>query len=88
MAFALNVRSEGMGVRMTAYSFGKFHSTLLCREQRITNQMEFWSPPAPKGREVALEGDEVYTRMTENLPPPRVLKDGQFILSNVAVAIG
>lgn len=69
VAFALNVRSEGMGVRATARSFGKSHSTLLRWEQRLANQVESWSPPAPEDREVTLEGDEVYTRVAENLPP-------------------
>jgi hypothetical protein len=28
-----------------------------------------WSPPAPEGGEVTIEGDELYTRVGENLPP-------------------
>jgi transposase-like protein len=68
-AFALNFRSEGMGVRATVRSFGKSHSTLLRWEQRLANQVESWSPPAPEECEVTLEGGEVYTRVGENLPP-------------------
>lgn len=70
VAFALNVRSEGMGVQVTARSFGTSHSTLLRWEQRLAGKVESWSPPAPEDREVSLEGDEVYTRVGENLPPP------------------
>jgi transposase-like protein len=72
VAFALNVRSEGMGVRATARSFGKSHSTLLRWEQRLARQVNSWSPPAPQDREVTLEGDEVYTRVAENLRPREV----------------
>lgn len=69
VASALNVRSEGMGVRATARAFGKAHSTILRWEERLAQQVEHWSPPAPENREVTLEGDEVYTRVGENLPP-------------------
>ena len=68
----LNVRSEGMGVRATARSFGKPHSMRLRWEQRLANQVESWSPPAPEDREVTLEDDEVYTYVGENLTPREV----------------
>lgn len=52
VAFALNVGSEGMGVRATAHSFGKSHSTILCWEQRLADKVESWLPPASEDREV------------------------------------
>lgn len=69
VSFALSVRTEGMGVRATGRSFGKSHSTILRWEQRLAQQVAHWSPPAPGDGDVTLEGDEVYTRVGENLPP-------------------
>ena len=72
---AINVRTEGMGVRATGRALGKSHSTIIRWEHRLANQIAQWSPPVPKGAEVTVEGDEVYTRVSENLPPlgiPRV----------------
>lgn len=69
VSFALTVRTEGMGVRATGRSLGKSHSTILKWEQRLAGQLEHWSPPAPEGGDVTVEGDEVYTRVHENLPP-------------------
>ena len=69
LSLAMNVRTEGMGVRATGRSFGKSHSTIISWERRLAAQMSQWSPPAPEGGDVTLEGDEVYTRVGENLPP-------------------
>ncbi len=69
---ALNVRPEGLGIRATGGSFGKSHSTVLRWEQRLAQQTTRWSPPALDGSDVTLEGDEVYTRVGENLPPKQV----------------
>jgi transposase-like protein len=66
---ALNVRTEGLGIRATGRSFGKSHSTIMRWEQRLAQQNIQWSPSAPDGAEVTREGDEVYTRVGENLPP-------------------
>ena len=66
---ALNVCTEGLGIRATGRAFGKLHSTVIRWEQRLAQQSAQWSPPAPVGAEVTLEGDEVYTRVGENLPP-------------------
>ncbi|MBW4490086.1 MAG: hypothetical protein KME12_20085 [Trichocoleus desertorum ATA4-8-CV12] len=66
---ALNVRTEGLGIRATGRSLGKSHSTIMRWEQRLAQQATAWSPPAPVGADVTLEGDEVYTRVGENLPP-------------------
>ena len=69
VAAALNVRTEGMGVRATGRSLGKSHSTIRRWEQRLARQVAAWSPPAPAGSDITMEGDEVYTRVGENLPP-------------------
>jgi transposase len=66
---AINVRTEGLGVRATGRSFGKSHATIIRWERRVAQQGSQWSPPAPDGADVTLEGDEVYTRVGENLPP-------------------
>ena len=58
-----------MGVRATGRTFGKSHSTILRWESRLAKQAEQWSPPAPAAADVTVEGDEVYTRVSENLPP-------------------
>ena len=67
--YALQSRSEGMGIRATGRVYGKSHATIIRWEERLARQREAWSPPAPEGSEVTLEGDEVYTRVGENLPP-------------------
>lgn len=69
VAAALNVRTEGLGVRATGRSFGKSHATIIRWEQRLAQQTSQWSPPAPDGADITLEGDEVYTRCAVNLPP-------------------
>jgi transposase-like protein len=67
--FALKNRSEGMGARATERVFDKSHTTVLRWETRLGEVAEAWSPPAPPGSDVTLAGDEVYTRVGENLPP-------------------
>ena len=69
VSLAPNVRTEGMGVRATGRSFGKSHSTISRWERRLANQASQWTPPAPDGADVTVEGNEVYTRVSENLPP-------------------
>jgi transposase-like protein len=59
---AINVRTEGLGVRATGRSFGKSHSTIIRWERRLAAQVSQWSPLAPNKADVTLEGDEVYTR--------------------------
>jgi transposase-like protein len=66
---AINVRTEGMGVRATGRSFGKSHRTIIRWQQRLSDYAKCWSPPAPAQADVTLEGDELYTRVGENLPP-------------------
>ena len=66
---ALNVRTEGLGVRATGRSFDKSHATIIRWERRLAASESQWSPPAPEESDVTIEGDEVYTRVGENLPP-------------------
>jgi transposase-like protein len=66
---AMNVRTEGLGVRATGRSFGKSHSTILRWEGRLAEQSQQWSPPAPEQSDITVEGDEVYPRVSENVPP-------------------
>ncbi len=72
VSVALNVRTEGLGVRATGRSLGKSHSTIIRWERRLAEKLADWSPPAPAGGDVTVEGDEVYTRVGENLSPLRV----------------
>ena len=67
--YALKSRSEGMGMRGTGRVYGKSHATIIRWQERLARQGEAWSPPTPEGSEVTLEGNELYTRVGENLPP-------------------
>ena len=69
VSYAISARTEGMGARATGRTFGKSHTTILRWEARLAEQTEQWSPPGPQGTDVTVEGDEVYTRVGENLPP-------------------
>jgi hypothetical protein len=40
-------------------------------ENRLAQKEKEWSPPVSEDKEVTVEGDEVYTRVGENLPPSR-----------------
>ncbi len=66
---AMKSRSEGLGIRATARVFGKSPSSITLWEERLSKHLEQWSPPAPQGGSVTIEGDEVYTRVGENLSP-------------------
>lgn len=72
IALAMKVRSEGMGLRATGRVLGKSGGSIINWEERLSNQLEKWSPQAPVVSEVTIEGDEVYTRVGENLPPLNV----------------
>jgi transposase-like protein len=70
VTIALKMRSEGMGVRASGRVLNKSHSAIIQWENRIAAQQEQWSPPAPTSRtSVTLKGDELSTRVGENLPP-------------------
>ena len=66
---AINFRTEGLGGRATGRSLGKSHATIIRWERRLATHSLQWSPPAPAASDVTVEGDEVYTRVGENLPP-------------------
>jgi hypothetical protein len=70
IAIAMKMRSEGLGIRATGRVIGKSGSSITNWEQRISSQPSKWSPKAPARGEVTIEGDKVYTRVSENLPPP------------------
>jgi transposase-like protein len=42
---AINVRTEGLGVRATGRSFGKSHASIIRWEHRLADQGDNWSPP-------------------------------------------
>jgi hypothetical protein len=65
---AIKVRGEGLGIRATARVLKKSPSSITSWEKRLSNQLAEWSPKAPEGGEVTIEGDELYTRVGENLP--------------------
>lgn len=69
---ALKARNEGLGVRAAGRVVGKSPSQITLWEERISSRLPDWSPKAPPGGEVTVEGDEVYTRVGENLPPRSV----------------
>lgn len=69
VSMAIKARTEGMGVRATGRVLDKSHATIIRWEQRLAAQVNKWSPVAPSGAEVTIEGDEVYTRVSENLSP-------------------
>lgn len=66
--YALKNRTEGTELRATGRVYNKSHSTISRWEQRLVQQKQQWSPPVPEGKEVTVEGDEIYTRVGENLP--------------------
>ncbi len=66
---AIKVRGEGLGIRATARVLDKSPSSITGWEERLSAQLSEWSPNAPQGGEVTIEGDELYTRVGENLPP-------------------
>lgn len=66
---ALNARGEGLGIRAAARVVKKSASQITAWEERMSQQLKNYSPPAPSGEDVTIEGDELYTRVNENLPP-------------------
>ncbi len=58
-----------MGIRASGRVLEKSHTSIMRWEQKLANHAEQWSPEAPVGGEVTIEGDEIYTRVGENLPP-------------------
>ena len=79
ISLAMKVRSEGLGLSATGRVLGVVANSVVNWEKHLSQALSNWSPPAPIGVEVTIEGDEVYTRVGENLPPQQV-KVGQSIL--------
>jgi hypothetical protein len=73
--YALNSRTEGMGVRATGRVYNTSHATILRWEEQLARQREHWSPPAPEGSEITLEGDELYPHVGKTLPTPMRVVD-------------
>jgi transposase len=71
VALAMNVRTEGMGVRATGRSFGKSHSTIVRWEERLANPLNQWSPTAPKTADLTVEADEMKSTLAwvRTFPP-------------------
>ena len=69
---AIKVRGEGLGLRATARVLGKSPGSIIHGEEHLSAKLREWSPPAPNGGDITMEGDEVYTRVGENLPPRSV----------------
>ena len=88
VSYAIKARTEGMGVRAAGRTFGKSHTTIMRWEKRLADQAQNWSPPAPAGSDVTVEGDEVYTRVSKNLPPPASPKVGPSTSLNARAVIG
>ena len=61
-----------MGMRASGRVLEKSHVSIMKWEQKMADQAPQWNPSAPAGSDVTIEGDEVYTRVGENLPPLRV----------------
>ncbi len=69
VSLALKMRTEGMGIRASGRVLEKSHTSIMRWEQKLVELQQQWSLPAPSGSDITIEGDEVYTRVGENLPP-------------------
>lgn len=69
VSLAMKMRSEGMGIRASGRVLEKSHVSIMRWEQKLAEHSQQWSPSAPTGGDVTIEGDEVYTRVGENLSP-------------------
>ena len=63
VSLAMKMRSEGNGLRATGRILGKSHATIIGWENHLEKMEAKWSPTAPEGADVTLEGDELYTRV-------------------------
>lgn len=69
VAIALKMRTEGTAIRSTGRILEKSHSTVIRSKKRVANIASAWSPPAPPGIDVTVEGNELYTRVGRNFSP-------------------
>lgn len=72
VAIALKMRTEGTGIRSTGRILEKSDSTVIRWEQRVADKVSAWSPPAPPGIDVTVEGDELYTQVGRNFSPKEI----------------
>jgi hypothetical protein len=68
----LKMRSEGLGVRAAGRVETLSPATVSLWEKRLASKSQDWSPPAPAGSDITIEGDEVYTRVQKNHPSHKV----------------
>jgi transposase-like protein len=68
VSLAMKMRSEGMGIRASGRVLEKSHVSIMRWEQKLAEHSQQWSPYAPAA-DITIEGDEVYTRIGENLSP-------------------
>ena len=87
VAIAQKKRTEGTGIRATGRILEKSHSTIIRWKQRVADKATAWSPPAPPDTEVTIVGDELYTRVRENLPPRASQKVGQLVMHELDVPV-
>ena len=88
VTIAMNVRTEGMGLRAAGRSLGKSHSTIIECPRKLGQKLNQWSPAAPASTEVTIEGDEVYTWQRREPFPPVNQQDGQSTSSKEKAGIG
>jgi hypothetical protein len=69
----LKMRFEGLGVRAAGRVETLSPATVILWEKRLTSKAKEWSPPAPTGCDITIEGDEVYTKVEKNYPSHKVL---------------
>jgi len=57
VSLALKRRSEGMGIRDSGRVLEKSHASIMGWEQKLATQSQQWSPPAPAGTAITVEGN-------------------------------
>ncbi len=72
VSLALKMRSEGMGIRASGRVLEKSHVSIMRWAQKLATQSQQWSPDAPAAGDITVEGDEVYTRVGENITELKV----------------
>jgi transposase-like protein len=70
-SLAMKMRGEGLGIRATARVVRVAPNSVINWEECVSSFLTKWSPPAPERGDITIEGDEVYTRVVENLPPEK-----------------
>jgi hypothetical protein len=68
----LKMRSEGLGIRAAGRVENLSPATVSLWEKRLASKSQDWSPPALRGSDITIEGDEVYTKVGKNRPSHKV----------------